>query len=61
MGAKRITPEEVKEFHRLYEVHGTYAAVAKITGRSAASVAKYVKMEGTYKALAQAAHQEFVK
>jgi hypothetical protein len=46
MGAPRITPEEIVEMHRLYRIYGTYAAVAKETGRSASSVSKYVKMEG---------------
>ena len=31
---------------RLYRIYGTYAAVAREIGRSASSVAKYVKMEG---------------
>ena len=46
MGARHITPEEVIEMQRLYRVYGTYAAVAREIGRSASSVAKYVKMEG---------------
>ncbi len=32
------TPEEVKEFHRLYEKHGSYAELARITGRSASAI-----------------------
>jgi len=32
--------------HRLYKIHGTYAEVARIIGRSAASVSKYVQMKG---------------
>ena len=46
MGARHITPEEVLKMQRLYRVYGTYAAVAREIGRSASSVAKYVKMEG---------------
>ena len=46
MGAPRITPEEIIEMQRLYRKLGTYAAVAREIGRSASSVAKYVKMEG---------------
>ena len=30
---------------RLYRIHGTYAAVAKIIGRSPSSVSKYVQMK----------------
>ena len=44
MGAKRITPEEIVEIHRLYKKLGTYAAVAREIGRSASSVSKYVQM-----------------
>ena len=48
MGAKRVTPEEIVEMHRLYKKLGTYAAVGRAMNpkRSASSVAKYVKMEG---------------
>ena len=46
MGAKRITPEEIVEIHRLYKKLGTYAAVAREIGRSASSVSKYVQMRG---------------
>ena len=45
MGAKHITPEEIVEMQRLYRTHGTYAAVAKIIGRSPSSVSKYVQMK----------------
>ena len=45
MGAPRITPEEIVEMHRLYRIHGTYAAVAKKIGRSPSSVSKYVQMK----------------
>lgn len=31
--------------HRLYKELGTYAAVAERIGRSASSVARYIKME----------------
>lgn len=47
MGAKHVTPEEIVEMNRLYSKLGTYAAVAKEIGRSASTVAKYVKLEGT--------------
>jgi len=46
MGAKRITPEEIVEMHRLYAKFGTYAEVARRIGRSASAVAKYVQMKG---------------
>ena len=46
MGAKRITPEEIVEMHRLYKKLGTYTAVGEKMGRSASSVSKYVNMRG---------------
>lgn len=45
MGAKRVTPEEIVEMHRLYKKLGTYAAVGREMGRSGETVARYVKME----------------
>lgn len=51
MGAKHITPAEVIEMQRLYVQYGTYAAVARETGRSASSVAKYIKMENIPQAI----------
>ena len=45
MGAKRITPQEIVEMHRLYKQLGTYSAVARKIGRSASSVSKYVQMQ----------------
>ena len=44
--AKRVTPEEIVEMHRLYAKLGNYAAVGRELGRSGSTVAKYVKMEG---------------
>ncbi len=45
--SKAVTPDEVKEFHRLYEQYGSYAEVARRTGRSGSTVAKYIRMKGT--------------
>lgn len=44
--AKRVTPQEIVEMHRLYAELGNYAAVGRKIGRSGSTVAKYVKMEG---------------
>lgn len=46
MGAPRVTPQEIVEMHRLYAKLGTYAAVGREIGRSASTVAKYIKMQG---------------
>jgi len=45
MGAPRVTPEEIVEMLRLYPKLGTYTAVGREVGRSAATVARYVKMK----------------
>lgn len=42
----RVTPQEIVEMHHLYAKLGTYAAVGREIGRSASSVAKYIKMDG---------------
>lgn len=44
--AKRVTPEEIVEMHRLYARLGSYAEVGRQMGRSGSTVAKYVKMNG---------------
>lgn len=44
--AKRVTPEEIVEMHRLYAKYGNYAAVGREIGRSGSTVAKYVQMNG---------------
>ena len=43
----RLTPDEIIRINQLYSKYGTYAAVARELGRSASSVAKYVKLAGT--------------
>ena len=45
--AKRVTPAEIVEMHRLFAELGNYAAVGRIMGRSGTTVAKYVKLENT--------------
>lgn len=45
--AKRVTPEEIVEMHRLYAKYGNYAAVGREMGRSGSTVARYIKMDGT--------------
>ncbi len=46
MGAPRVSPQEVIQMQRLYKELGTFAAVARATGRSASSVSKFVQMKG---------------
>jgi len=43
MGAKRITPDEIKQMILLYDKLGTYAAAARAIKRSPDSVARYIK------------------
>ena len=44
MGARRVSPAEIIEMHRLYAIHGTYSAVAYELGRSPSTVAKYINL-----------------
>ena len=60
MGYPRVTPAEVKKFHKLYAQYGNYAEVARRCGRSATTVAKYIKASGV-SALGKAAYTEFIK
>lgn len=46
MSATRVTPDEINRMIQLYKQYGTYAAVAREMGRSAKTVARYVKLEG---------------
>ena len=46
MSATRVTPDEINRMIQLYKQHGTYAAVARVMGRSVKTVARYVKLEG---------------
>lgn len=45
--AKRVTPAEIVEMHRLYAVYGNYAEVGRQMGRSGSTVSRYIKMKGT--------------
>ena len=45
--AKRVSPEEIVEMHRLYAKYGNYAAVGRELGRSGTTIAKYIKLNGT--------------
>lgn len=40
----KVSPAEMKRFMELYDNYGTYAAVARKCGRSAQTVAKYIRM-----------------
>ena len=47
MGATRVTPDEIVRIQQLYNQYGTYAAVAREVDRSAKTVARYIKLQGT--------------
>lgn len=59
--SKPVTPEEVKEFFRLYEKYGSYAEVARISGRSASTIGKYIRMAGMTKTHRHAVEQTIGK
>lgn len=46
MGAKRVTPEEIIQMHKLYEKYGNYEEVGRLLGRSGTTVRKYIMMTG---------------
>ena len=58
---RRVSPDEVKEFYRLYEKHGSFAEVARITGRSASTIGRYISGKGIPKALQHAIDQTITK
>ena len=45
--AKRVTPEEIVEMHRLFAKYGNYAEVGRQMGRSGTTVSKFIKLNGT--------------
>lgn len=47
--SKRVTPEEIVEMNRLYNLYGTYAEVGRRMGRSGSTVARYIQLKGTPK------------
>lgn len=40
--AKRVTEQEKEKMWKLYQLHGSYAKVAKLTRRDRSTVARYV-------------------
>lgn len=45
--AKRVTPAEIEQMHKLYNELGNAAEVARRMGRSADTVRRYVNMKST--------------
>ena len=58
---KAVTPEEVKEFFRLYEKYGNYVRVAEETGRSPSTIGRYIRKGKIPSALKQAIDQTIIK
>ena len=59
--AKRITPEEIKQFHRIFAECHNYAEVARQTGRSASTVRKYIGMKNKPNVLQYTTHQVLIQ
>lgn len=55
--AKRVTPEEIILFHQLFAECHNYAEVARKTGRSANTIAKYIGLKNKPNALQYTTHQ----
>jgi hypothetical protein len=51
--ARRVTPADIVEFHRLYAKYGTYARAAEYTDFSASTVARYIKLGNVPKVISQ--------
>ena len=51
--ARRVTPADIVEFHRLYAKYGTYAEAARYTDFSASTVARYIKLGNVPKVVNQ--------
>lgn len=47
--ARRVTPQEIVEINCLYAELGSYAAIGRKIGRSASTVARYIRLDGTPK------------
>lgn len=43
--AGKLTPEDIYDINKLYKELGTYSAVAKVLGRSPATIKKYIDPE----------------
>lgn len=41
----RVTEEEIKRINELYQIYGTYAAVAREVGRAPGTVKRYVQVD----------------
>lgn len=56
-----VSPKEAQRLLLLYYMYGTYAAVARVTGWSASTVSKHVRIEAERNRLANVSKQEFIQ
>ena len=59
--AKRVTPAEIVLFHKLYSQYHNYAEVARQTGRSASTIAKYIGLKTKPNVLQYTTHQIIIQ
>lgn len=59
--SKAVSPDEVETFHKLYAKYGSYAEVARRTGRSASTVGRYIRKDKIPKALKHASERALLK
>lgn len=50
---RRVTAEEIRAFYKLYAQCQNFAEVARLTGRSASTVARYIKLQNAPKSVRQ--------
>lgn len=50
---RRVTAEEIRAFYKLYAQCQNLAEVARRTGRSASTVARYIKLQNAPKSVRQ--------
>lgn len=58
---RRVTAEEIRAFYKLYAQCQSFAEVARRTGRSASTVARYIKIPGTPKVMRQVIHKSVIE
>ena len=54
--AKRVTPEEIILFHKLFDKYHNYSEIARITGRSRSTISRYIGLKNKPNVLQHTTH-----